>query len=608
MRVRSINIKNNQSIDLGNFTVLVGPNNVGKSQTLRDINSKVTEGVNSRTTLVETINIEKPSTREQVLHGLNVMDHPQQIGNKLVRGITSDLRSGDEIQLNLESLLQQYDYAQDASFLLPALGRFKVAFLDAYSRLSVASAADAFNPHTSPPRNLLQDLFRAGAPKESELRDAFKRTFGMDIKLDYSGLTQLYLRVAKEFGDIPADPRDAYPIMSQYNQLDVQGDGFRSFVGVVLSLLLSEGRIVLLDEPEAFLHPAQARRLGTWVADYAKKSTSQLVVATHNANFLGGILAANTPVDIFRLNRVGNETTYNKIPARAISQLTKSPLLSSQSVLDAVFQRGVVVCEADSDRTVYQTVAARQLGNQEALFIHAQSKQTVKDVVALLRDATIPVCAVVDIDILNSQGDFRSLIEALSPEFDSLDTSEACKRIALHVEGSSDEAVLEQLESDVQQLLDQMQRGEHSLAGARSALARIRDAASRWSLLKKEGISALPAELLADADALLTQVKSIGLFIVPVGELEGWIDVGTRQKKRWIVLALEKLFRSECPEPLLAFVKEMLSFLGEDLTLADYASRPMRRVALERPEQTDADGTINRRPTNTVMTEVQRTE
>ena len=106
---------------------------------------------------------------------------------------------------------------------------------------------------------------------ENKLRRVFHDTFDMSIFFDYSGLKTLTFRVAKEFEKIPADTRDSYSILSKYSKLDNQGDGFRSFVGVVLSLLLSEHRIILLDEPEAFLHPAQAKMLGRWVAEYLKR-------------------------------------------------------------------------------------------------------------------------------------------------------------------------------------------------------------------------------------------------------------------------------------------------------------------------------------------------
>lgn len=45
--------------------------------------------------------------------------------------------------------------------------------------------------------------------------------------------------------------------MKPYTMLQEQGDGFRSFVGIVLSILLSKDKIILIDEPEAFLHPTQ---------------------------------------------------------------------------------------------------------------------------------------------------------------------------------------------------------------------------------------------------------------------------------------------------------------------------------------------------------------
>lgn len=562
MRIKSITIKSGQSIDLGTFTVLVGPNNVGKSQTLRDINSKMVSGAGTRSTLVDQIKIQKPSTFDEVLRGLVVVNHPNQIQNKIVRGITSNLLGGDQIEFQPESLQREYNQSPDGGFLLGGIGRFRVALLDASSRLSVASSTGAFNPHTTGPQHLLQGLFSSGTPLEDQLRDAFRKTFGMDIKLDYSGMTQLYLRVAKEFPPIPADPREAFPIMREFNELDNQGDGFRSFVGVVLSLLLSEGRVILLDEPEAFLHPAQAKQLGYWIANYAKIGNDQIIVATHNSNFLGGILASDANVDLYRLNRQDNVTSYQKITSQAISKLTKSPLLSSQSVLDSVFHKGVVVCEADSDRTIYQTVGLRAFGNQTTLFIHAQSKQTVKDVVALLRDATIPVCAVVDIDILNSRHELQNLLLALAPSRQFVSLLELRDKIGTQIEGKPENDILNNLQGSISEFLEQLKNGQHTLSGARSAIRRIDSTISKWSEVKKQGLDAL-GSLRADAEAILQEAKQVNLFIVPVGELESWIDLGTRQKKKWIVLALDYLFSGKCPPSLRGFLEEILASLGE---------------------------------------------
>ena len=44
MKLLSITSNNDQVIELGKFTLLVGPNNVGKSQTLKDIHKKLLKG------------------------------------------------------------------------------------------------------------------------------------------------------------------------------------------------------------------------------------------------------------------------------------------------------------------------------------------------------------------------------------------------------------------------------------------------------------------------------------------------------------------------------------------------------------------------------------
>jgi hypothetical protein len=220
------------------------------------------------------------------------------------------------------------------------------------------------------------------------------------------------------------------------------------------------------------------------------------------------------------------------------------------------------VCEADSDRTIYQTVALREFDNQTTLFIHAQSKQTVKDVVGLLRDATIPVCAVVDIDILNSRDELENLLLSLAPSGQFVDLLELRDNLGKTIEGRPDEDVLKNLQTGLSDLLKQLQENQHTLAGARSAIRRIDSTISKWSKVKENGLAAL-GPLRVDAEKIIQKSKEANLFIVPFGELESWIDVGTRQKKKWIVLALNQLFDSKCPPPLKNFVQDVLVSLGE---------------------------------------------
>ena len=425
----------------------------------------------------------------------------------------------------------------------------------------MAQKSPSYNPHTEYPQNLLQSLYGSGEA-EVELQRTFLDTFGINIRLDYSGLKELVMRVASSFGDIPDDPREAYPIINKFHLLDEEGDGYKSFVGVVLSLLLSKNRIVLLDEPEAFLHPAQARQIGYWIAEHSKSVSGQLLVATHNANFLAGILASDQEVDIYRLNRDGEITTYNLISSHATASLAKNPLLSSQRVLDAIFHRGVIICEADADRAVYQTVAAREHQVQDVLFIHAHNKQTIPRVVSLLKEAAIPVRAIVDIDILNAADVFLQALQALNDSDNFSVFEQARASIARVVEGSDDETVLTKLKGAVEQFLDQLQKGEHTLSGARGALNRLRkEGSSKWDQVKRKGAEGAPAAIQSEIESLIRDAKSNGLYIVPVGELEGWLDLGTRKKNKWVILALEALSDHKCSSHLRAFIADILKDL-----------------------------------------------
>lgn len=566
MFITKIKIKDSVEVKLGKFTVLVGPNNVGKSQTLKDIHRKLAEGPNARTTIVTEISIEKPQTFKDLLTGLEVIKDPNNINHHLVRGINSNLTGGDTVRIQLSALERQFENSSNLDFIFGNISKFRVSYLDAGSRLNVAKTVQSYNPHTQPPQNLLQGLFGGKPETELQLRDAFKKMFDMDIRLDYSGMSQLMMRVAKEFGDIPEDPRKAFPVIGKYNKLDDQGDGFKSFVGVVLSLLLSENRVILLDEPEAFLHPAQARQLGFWIAEHATNVSGQIVVATHNANFLAGILSSNHPVDIYRLNRSDNVTTYTRISPEATSNLANSPLLSSQRVLEAIFYKGVVVCEADADRAVYQTVAVREHEGREVLFIHAHNKQTISRVVSLLKEAHIPVCAITDIDITNSETDLLGIFKALGVSQECEQIKQLRHKVASAVEGVSENSILSQLQGNLGTFLSQLEQSNHSLSGARGALNRIRREMTKWSSVKTAGVDALPEGVKEEGKQLIELAKKNGLFIVPVGELESWLELGTRKKNKWVVSALQHLHDGKCTAGLRDFVHEIIGYLKNSIS------------------------------------------
>ncbi|RCU42101.1 hypothetical protein EIZ47_10915 [Chryseobacterium lacus] len=558
MEIESITLKNNQTINLGKISILVGANNVGKSQTLRDIQQRMQIGLASKFVLLKEINFRKPHNFEDLFTNLKVSDSQHSIGQKRIVGINNNMTGQDSFEINFEHSKYQFEQQPNLDWVLGNISKFKVSHLDSSSRLNLIRTTNSFNPDTEEPANILQNLF---LQKENEelLKIAFNEAFGMEVMLDYSGLKDFCLRVAKEFPEIPEDPRKAYLITKDFNKIDNQGDGFRSFVGIVLSLLFSKDRIVLLDEPEAFLHPAQARYLGKWIADNSDKLSGQLIISTHNSNFLSGLLQSDKKVDIYRLNRNEDDTTFKLIPPEATENLSKSPMLSSQRVLEAIFHKAVIVCEADADRIVYQTVSTLHHNNQEILFVYSHNKQTLKDVASLLIATQIPVGVISDIDLLNDETDFKNLFLAVAQTEISPELLAKRTEIAKSVDNTSEQQALDKLKENVTEFLEQLNKSEHSFGGAKGALNRIRKETSKWTFPKKNGLEGFEDAIKPRVVELIAELNEKNIFIIPVGELEGWMDLGTSRKNNWIVLALNEIFAKKTSERLIEFVGMILN-------------------------------------------------
>lgn len=247
--------------------------------------------------------------------------------------------------------------------------------------------------------------------KINKLRDAFRYVFDKDVVIDYSG-EKLQFYIADEFDNLPDHPVERHTVLEQYDRLDTQGGGYRSFVGIILSLLVSEDRVVLIDEPRAFLHPAQARKMGNWIAENLDDLSDQIIIATHDADFISGLLIGKTDLAMYRLSRSDNKTVYHQISPSLTKNLSTDPILSSQPVLDSLFHRGVVVCEGDEDRSIYRSVIVNEFGRDDYLFIHTYGKGKMDDVIGALNNSSVPTAAVLDIDVFKNDGEVRNILRS----------------------------------------------------------------------------------------------------------------------------------------------------------------------------------------------------
>ena len=112
----------------------------------------------------------------------------------------------------------------------------------------------------------------------------------------------------------------------------------RSLLGLLLPLISATHQVVLVDEPEAFLHPPQARALGSALARLAKQRQLQVIVATHDRNIVSGLLKAeNVDVSVARLSRSENTTQSHQLDANNLRAIWGDPVLRYSNALDGLF-------------------------------------------------------------------------------------------------------------------------------------------------------------------------------------------------------------------------------------------------------------------------------
>ena len=186
----------------------------------------------------------------------------------------------------------------------------------------------------------------------------------------------------------------------------------------------------------------------------------------------------------------------------------RNPLLRSTKVVDGLFYDAVIVTEADTDRAFYQEINERLLsyspekGIANCLFINAQNKQTVYQIIKPLRELGIPAVAIVDIDILKEGGQVWSnfLGSGFVPD------------ISQNPLGSIREAIKKE----------------------------FKDSSIN---MKTQSIYSLPPGVKEAAEDLLQQLSEYGLFVVPNGELESWLQQleVSGHGPEWLVKIFEKM-------------------------------------------------------------------
>jgi hypothetical protein len=509
-------------IEVGNVVLLVGPNNSGKSLALREIKGWCSghPGV-PQMALMQGASAETPDDVAVARALLAPFEHPRSNGQPSDRttvGI-ADFGTGEARgtisfrEDEVRNAVRQTDSVHARQLLVNPF----TLHLDAAKRLSLAAPMPAADARRFPDNHLM-GLLKDRNARES-LRKMAGEAFGLYPVIDPTRMTEVVMRMS---GCAPTGDEEeslgqhAIDFFSAAAPLDEFSDGVKSFVGILAVLLALPFRIVLLDDPEAFLHPPHARLLGRYLSQLIRAKNGSLVASTHSPQFLMGCVEEVANVAVVRLTYQEGLGTARALAPSELELLMRDPLLRSADVLSALFHRGAVVTEADSDRALYEELNRRLLiagrGVRDALFVNAQNAQTVPKLVGPLRKIGVPAVALLDLDaVTDVSGNWDALLgSCLVPE-----------------------GVVTELAVEKRWLI---------------GLLPDRDR------LKLSGVNSLSAQDRARAQRFLDRLADYGLLLVPVGEMESWFrEMGIPgHGSHWLVRFFSRIGRTPFDSDYLA--------------------------------------------------------
>lgn len=574
-KISKVHLNNGNTFIPGRINVFVGANNCGKTQLLKDILAYIT-GKREAPIVLKELEIPYPETWNQMEEAYNMSPVETSQGLQL-RHIcpTLDKDPSGLTSHDLQSLLNSW-LKHDCCQFRSATGPGFVTYLNTDNRLKLAMGQQVQKDlQNRGAKNVLEALYISGTESTEKVRNCIKSIFDdTDVYLDSSNLGMLQYRVGKDFSSIPENPQAAFKELARYAVLDDQGDGIRSVLGIITAIIALKKPIILLDEPEAFLHPPQALQLGRIISNLVDES-QQIFVSTHSADFLRGLLGTTKDSVIIHLDRNDSNVTEAKVlDPEALSQIVTDPLLSSSRVLEGMFYKGVVATEADADTAFYQRLFQKKGSSDEIHFLHTPGKQALKKVIVPYQKLGIKFAIIADADVIREASDMNALLcLTADQQIKDLILKER-EEILKYFQAQSKYDRLAKLQSELQLFIstelpppEQTADVEKVLADYRAALKKFRDDSDDLSELKNCGRFSLPVEQQNHFDNLCNLCAEIGLFIVWVGELESWlVDYGierTSNKSKWIAEALTQVYDIEydSSKEIWKFVDKLRAFL-----------------------------------------------
>ena len=526
--IEKIKFNDETSIEFKNddIVLLVGANNVGKSRTLKDLKDDLNDLSKPRVIVDEIVYKSSDFSSSQLKNYFekNIIKDSWENYNVFI----------DENQSYCFSASSFTDNVDEKQFY-----KALFSFLSTESRLNITRPI-TFNTTVDNRSLTIMKGLESDSKSIDTLNKVLQMGFGKSVEVyeEYrDGTLVKKYKIGKSTNIIAAinsNRRDNLNLLKDMEDLHSQGDGIRSTFAILSSLIVNNHSLFLIDEPETFLHPPQARLLGKNIVALSKQK--QCFISTHSIDFIKGVLEADSSrVKIIKIDRLENENKFNLVDNDSVAEIANDKNLRYTNILDGLFYDGLVLCENESDCKFYSAI----LENlnlalyQNTLFCAVGGKDQFKKVVPLLKKLNIQYFIIADIDLINNKDNLKQLVNSIEPNcYDQID---AChkKFIEEFEKGMNSQVKTQQvIKTEINQLFTADKYMPDAIAkGIKDILKNI----SSFKLLKSGGKNILPQGECVD---LFNQLKEFlnehKVFILECGEIERFVPEVGGHGNAWV--------------------------------------------------------------------------